>query len=436
MSTDDPIRLSLARPEPAPEPLFRPEAMQAASEPLHGPVSVAMPPGALAAALVSLLALVMLGTAAFIVEVPQRTRAAGVLMPSRGFMRIAATEAGQVVAVHAAEGARVSLGEPLLTVSSDSGVIEGGRVSATQLLSLRNEQRLVEEAKHRRQRIQREQIRAIDDQLENVDLRLKFLNEERDIQRARGTILQKRFDRLQRLASRGNVPAVQLDEEQLALLQATAVTAALQQQAAQVLEEREHLSGTRKRLADEALVQELEFEVSDEQLQRQIAMHERAVGRALLAPENGIVARVIVRAGQVVHPGQTLMTLARGEDELEAWLYLPSTNAGLLRTGQEVQLRLDSYPYQVYGTQHATIASISRIAVLPSELDVPLAVTGPSFEVRATLDEQHIMARGRAWPLAAGTSVQADIVQQRFRLYEWLWRLTKAGSRRRHPADA
>jgi membrane fusion protein len=401
--------------------------MQAAREPLHGQVSVATPPGARMAALVSLLALVSLGAAAYIVEVPQRTRAVGVLMPPQGFMKIVAAEAGQVIAVHVGEGVRVAAGEPLLAISSDRGVIGRGSVSASQLLSLQNERRLAERANRERRRIQQERIRAVEDQLETVNLRLKFLNEEIDIQRARGALLQSRFDRLRQLASNGNVATVQLEEETLALLQARAGMAVLQQQATQVIEERAGLLRTRTTFADEADLQRIEFAVADEQLQRQIAAHEGVVGRELL---------VTARAGQFVHSGQTLMTLAHEEVDLQAWLYLPSASAGMLRVGQEVQLRLDAYPHQMFGTQPATVSAISTIALLPSELDVPLALGGPVFEVRATLDGQYVTARGLEWPLVAGISFQADIVQHRFRLYEWLLRLGRGNRRSSRPADA
>jgi membrane fusion protein len=351
-------------------------------------------------------------------------------------MKIVAAESGQVTAVHVTEGARVAAGERLLAISSDRSVIDRGPVSASQLMSLQNERRLVEQVSLRRQRIQQEQIRAIDDQLENVDLRLRFLDEEIDIQRARGALVQSRFERMEQLASNGDVPAVQLDEEKIAMLQARSATAVLQREAAQVTEERDHLLRNRAALADEAEVLGMEFSVADEQLQRQIAAHEAAVGRELLAPQDGVVARIAAREGQFVHAGQSLMTLASGEDDLQAWLYLPSANAGMLRVGQEVQLRLDAYPHQMFGFQPATISSISNIALLPSELDVPLSVAGPVFEVRAMLTEQFITARGMDWPLAPGTSFRADIVQQRFRLYEWLLRLRGSGTRSSSPADA
>jgi membrane fusion protein len=403
--------------------LFRPAAMQAAREPLHGQVTIVMPPSAWVAAALSFCALLLLCLAAFIVEVPQRTRAVGVLMPLDGFMRIVATDAGQVVDVRVREGEEVTSGQALLSIRSDRGIIEQGPVSMTQLRSLQTEARLLQEADLERQGMHRQRADAVDEQLGNVRTRIELIDREIDIQRSRVALLRSRFERLQGLAASGNVSAVQLDDEKLTLLQAEAASAVLQQQAAQVIAEREQLRRTRTVVAKEEGVRQIEFAIAREQLQRPIAALEAEVRRELQAPEDAVVARLTVRAGQAVRAGQTLMTLYRGGTTLQAWLYLSSANAGLLEEGQQVELRLEAWPHQMFGTRSATIASISHIALLPSELDVPLSIAGPVFEVRATLDRQHIAAHGKEWPLVAGTSFQADVVQRRYRLYEWLLRL-------------
>lgn len=436
---DEPHCLSLAegrQPKRDTAPLFRPAAIQAVREPLHGQVTVVMPPSAGVAAALSLIALLLLCLAAFIVEVPQRTRAVGVLMPRDGFMKIVAGDAGQVVDVRVREGEEVTSGESLLSISSDRGVIERGPVSMTQLRSLQSEGRLLEVANRERQRIERRRADAVDEQLGNVRLRIELINREIDIQRSRVALMQSRFDRLSRLAGAGNVSSAQLDDEKLMLLQAEAASAGLQQQAAQVIAERDQLRRTRASLVEEAGVQQIEFAIAREQLQRQIAALEADVSRELQAPEDGVVARITVRAGQAVRAGQTLMTLHRGGTTLQAWLYLSSANAGLLEEGQQVELRLEAWPHQMFGTRSATVASISHIALLPSELDVPLSIAGPVFEVRATLDRQHIAAHGKEWPLAAGTSFQADVVQRRYRLYEWLLRLRQDQTVTATSADA
>ena len=419
----EPVALSLAERRGDVTALFRPSARLAVQEPLHGRVTIVMPPSAWVAAALSLFALLLMCVAAFIVEVPQRTSAVGVLMPLDGFMKIVATGAGQVVDVRVREGEAVTSGQALLSIGADHGVIGRGPVSVSQLQSLQSERRLLEDANRERQRIQRQRRDAVDEQLGNLQLRIELTSTEIDIQRSRVALSRSRFERLRRLAADGNVSAVTLDDEKLKLLQAEAASAVLQQQAVQNIAERDRLQRTRSGLAEEAGVQQIEFAIAREQLQRQIVALEAEVSRELQAPEDGVVARLTVRAGQAVRAGETLMTLHRGEATLQAWLYLPSANAGLLEEGQEVELRLDAWPHQMYGTRSATIVSISHIALLPSELDVPLAIAGPVFEVRATLHHQRITARGKEWPLAAGTSFHADVVQRRYRLYEWLLRL-------------
>lgn len=438
MSPSEPVRLSLARPSCRPDdtPLFRDEAVQAAREPLHGPVTVVMPPSAVAGAALSVITLAMLALAAFLVEIPQRTPAVGVLMPPEGFTRIVAESAGQVIDVKVAAGDRVRAGQRLLSVTADRSVAGRATVSARQLRSLQNERRLLGEADLRRQRTQSDAMRAVDARMNSLEARLKLLRRELELKDSRSALLVSRFERLQKLVAGGNVPAVQLDELELELLSEQASTAALHQRAAQMTEERDELSRARETLAGEAETGRIEFAIALEQLQRQIASLEASVESELQAPENGLVARVTVRDGQPVRPGQTLVTLTQGDPELEAWLYLSSANAGLLRTGQEVQLRLDSYPHQMFGTLPATITSISHVALLPTDLDVPLTIAGPVFELRATLDAQHITALQRDWPLAAGTSVRADVVQRRYRLYEWLLRLRRSDDARELPADA
>ncbi|MEX2495879.1 MAG: HlyD family efflux transporter periplasmic adaptor subunit [Woeseia sp.] len=427
------IRPGLARPAaPAGDasPLFRAEAVRAAREPLHGRVAIVMPPSTVFAAGLCLLSLALLALAAFVVEVPQRAPAVGVLMPPGGFLKIVALEPGQVIDLRVSERELVAAGQPLVTLGSDRNAVDRAPLSASQIRSLENELGLQRIAARERQRIQASRMAAVDDEVANADVRLGIVAMELEIQTAQSRLLRSRYDRLARLASEGNVSSVQRDDAELQLLQAQAAAAVLRRQVARIGQEREQLLRARTGLADESGLQQIDSAIAGERLLRQVAALEAVVNRHLQAPREAVVARIGVRPGQVVQAGQTLMMLHKKDAQLEAWLYLSSTNAGSLQAGQAVELRLDAYPHQMFGTQRATVASISGLALLPSELDVPLALGGPVFEVRATLERQYVRARGKDWPLIAGTSFRADVVQQRYRLYEWLLRL------RRDPAES
>jgi hypothetical protein len=66
--------------------------------------------------------------------------------------------------------------------------------------------------------------------------------------------------------------------------------------------------------------------------------------------------------------------------------------------------------------------------MVPQEVRVPLLLSGPIFEVRVTLDNTAINAFDEMWQLTPGTSFRADLVQRRYRLYEWLLRSVADGS--------
>lgn len=416
-------------------PLLRAEALAARRDPLHGTVTVSMPPGTRAAGLLSLSVLLLLGFATWLVEVPQRVQAVGVLMPPGGFVRVVAMQAGRVTALHVREGERVDEGQRLIEITSDGGAVTAGdSVPHARLRSLRTELALQEELAREEQRAREARARSLVEQFGRTSEELRRARAEIDLHDARVATLGRRLERFRSLAADGNAAGVQLEDVRLEWLAARAASEALHRQTARIEQERERLDEARLALALESTRDEIVEAIATERLRRQIQDVAANVGHALRAPRSGQVVRIPVRAGQPVGAGQTLATLRRGSEALEAWLYLPSAQAGSLAEGQAVELRFDAWPSRIFGTQAATIASISAMALMPSELDVPLALPGPVFEIRATLERQSITAGGRQWPLPAGAAVRADVVQQRYRLYEWLLRVERAVSS--EPADA
>lgn len=416
-------------------PLIRAPALAARREPLHGVVTVSLPPGTRASATLSLSAVLLLGLAAWLVEVPQRVQAVGVLMPPGGFVRIVAAQAGRVTALHVREGEQVDEGQLLVQVTSDGGAVTAAdSVPHARLESLRAELALQKELAREEQRAREKRALALDEQIGRMSEELQRAAAETELQEARVVLLTRRLERTGSLAAGGNAAGVQLEEARLEWLAGRAAVEALRRQSARLEQERERFKEARAALALEAARDVIGQAIATERLQRQMPDVAAHVGRALRAPRSGVVARIMVRPGQPVDAGQTLATLRAAAELLEAWLYLPSAQAGSLAEGQAVELRFDAWPSRIFGTQAATIAAVSAMALMPSDLDVPLALPGPVFEIRATLERPTMTAGGRLWPLAAGTVVRADLVQQRYRLYEWLMRVNRAVSA--PPADA
>jgi HlyD family secretion protein len=75
----------------------------------------------------------------------------------------------------------------------------------------------------------------------------------------------------------------------------------------------------------------------------------------LVAPINGAVLLRLAEPGEIVNPGQTILTMADVTD-LEIRVYLPEKYLGRIKTGQEAEISVDSHPERTFG------GSVSRIS--------------------------------------------------------------------------
>jgi hemolysin D len=90
--------------------------------------------------------------------------------------------------------------------------------------------------------------------------------------------------------------------------------------------------------------------------------------RQLRASATGQLVDVVeLAADDYINQGQRLGTiLAKGPLRVRA--RFPKETVGILRPGQQARLKLDGYPWSVYGTVHATVSSVgTESPVLPSQ---------------------------------------------------------------------
>lgn len=397
--------------------LFRQKAIEAASQRAFGTVTAVLPPSAVVALASGLLAVSLLGFAAWYVEVAERVHAAGVLMPPDGLLDIVAGTPGRIARMHVAEGQTFEAGEPLFEIVSDLEALARFR-----LQSLEAQEMLLDEARALEAAIDRSRARTLDEQLESLERRLAVAKSEYDIQARQVDLLERRFARRQDLAAKGGVSLDALDGEQGVLLQATSRLAALRRSLLDYEQQIAAASRRRGQAADESGRRDILHAVERRRLDRQIAEQRQLVRRDIRATEAGLVARINVQPGAMVAAGETLLKVYRPYASLEAWLYLSSNQAGLLEPGRSIELQIDAYPYETFGTVGASVRSVSRVAIVPRDVKVPLALPGAAFEIRAAIDDGDsdvFAARGKPAP---GTSFQADLVMRRVRLYEWLLR--------------
>lgn len=396
--------------------------MVRAGQRLPGPVSVITPPAlfyTLAAALVSLC---LLATALYLIEIPLRARAVGVLMPPGGILDVASSTRGRVIDIPVAEGDLVAAGQLLVALSTDQGSENVPSLATSQFESIESELDFLSRRQRENDKLNQVTIEDVESRLVTMQSRRGFALREVEVFTQRLALLASRVHRLEDLENKGGIPPDRLEQLRSEFLAAQRDQLAAERGIVEFDLEVQQLRFVAERTATEGLIQGFEADAQRARLERQLNQVSIDQGQHVFAPQDGKVLRIAVAIGAVVAAGQPLLALAADDAEWEAWLYVSAQEAGSLQSGQEIELKLDAYPHQIFGTVKAVVFSVTRLAILPREVRVPVAIAGAVFEVRAKISGSVANALGTDTLPGVGASVSADIVRQRYRLYQWLLR--------------
>lgn len=402
--------------------LFRNRAAKAAEYRWFSPVLIITPPAVFPACVLAAAAVACLLAALMIIEVPERIRATGVLMPSQGLLKVRAWRSGQVTNLSVANGEMVTEGQPLMWLTDEQQAPQSEPESVERLASLRRELRLMETTLEQDVMAAESRTRLNRRRKELLEKRLGVAEAEHVTRQQQTGLQEGRAQRVSKLAAEGIVAAQSADELQASALQARALGQVARQQVLALQDEVAQLTAELQRDAVAPLSLRTHAGIRRQQLLREIAAVAVRSAGELSAPGNGIVAGLSVRVGSFVQSGQTILTIHDNAEPVEARLYVSADNAAMISRGQRVELQLRAYPHELFGTQSAIVTMVSATALSAGDLDIATRFSGSVFEIRAALETTSIAARGAAWPLPPGTAFDADLVRRRWPLYRWLWR--------------
>ncbi|WP_170850192.1 MULTISPECIES: HlyD family type I secretion periplasmic adaptor subunit [unclassified Beijerinckia] len=160
----------------------------------------------------------------------------------------------------------------------------------------------------------------------------------------------------------------------------------------------------------------------------------------LVAPVDGIVQRVAVTTiGQVVLPGQQLMTIVPDQGGLQIQAYVNNEDIGFIKVGQHVEIKIDAFPFAHYGAVGGSILSVAAdaldeqaakreqsnaTALADGGYGQPAASPGQSasfvFPIVVALDKATINIDGVAVALKPGMTVSAEIRTGSRRVIDYL----------------
>jgi membrane fusion protein len=350
------------------------------------------------------------------------------LMPAQGLVRVFPIQTGIVTTRTVQEGQKVQQGELLYTISSERTGGQGEAIQAqiSQQVTQRAESVRLEIEKTRR--VHQDEYTQQQNRVVQLQRELAQLDDLLSEQQRRVGLSQQAVDRYKGLSSSGFVSQEQLQQQQEQLLDQSGRLQTLQRERTTLQAEfdRQRNELDTLPLRQQTLVSQLDRMLN--QTQQELTESEAQRTLRVLAPEAGIVTNLLAEVGQVAEPNRPMLAIVPQHSALEAQLYVPSQAMGFVREGQTVLLRYQAFPYQKFGQAKGVVTSIARTALSPAELAanglalIPSLQTRnePVYRIHVRLEQQTLMAYGTPQRLQAGMVLDADILQERRRLYEWI----------------
>lgn len=403
-------------------PLFRPAAVAARRHDWRGRIVLARPTSF--AVLAALLAAVASSLAAFAYfgSYTAHSTLRGRVVPERGVIDVTSAQAGTIAEKHVVEGQRVAAGEVLYVLATERLTRAGLATEQEVAVQLARRHASLVEQIARTRALEQVERAALGDRRAAIGFESASLEQAIATERRRSELAERTADRYARMHALGFVAEEQSSSRAAALLEQRGRAEALERERAGLARIVGELDARTATLGLEYAnaIAELERAVAGVELE--IAENEARREITITAPKPGVVTAPAGEIGQAVERGTVLARIVPEGSTLVAELFAPSRAVGFVAVGDEVRLRYAAFPYQKFGHALGSVVSVSQATLSGNNLALTSGVARgePVYRVAVALQSQTVMAYGEPRRLLPGMDVEADVLLETRRLYEWV----------------
>ena len=370
---------------------------------------------------VSILGLLFFG------DYTRKARIAGWLVPEGGVTQVFSPQRGVVAEIHVKEGAEVTQGQRLLTLSTErqSAAFGATQKEVVRQLSARRDS-LVREVKQLRQ-LAAHQKRSLESRLAVLLNERQYLETQVEVQERRLNLAKMSEERVATLRQRNLASDQQMQQAQENTLEQDAVLHALKHNQIVLQRDYQTLVGQLEELPVKSQIQIVNIERIIAEVKQELVEAEAARELIIVAPKAGVVTFIQTGHGGRVNTAVPLFSIVPAGTTLKAHLFSSSRTIGFLQPGQRVLLRYQAYPYQKFGHHEGVLESIAGSAMNPGELPSELAgltslfgSSEPVYRLTVNLASQTVSAYGESVSLQPGMQLEADVAIEQRRLFEWM----------------
>jgi hemolysin D len=141
---------------------------------------------------------------------------------------------------------------------------------------------------------------------------------------------------------------------------------------------------------------------------------QKADFQRLTTPIDGVVQQLAVHTvGGVVTPAQELLIVVPQDHPVEVEAQVENKDVGFVKNGQIVEIKVETFPFTLYGTIPGKVLSVSDDAA-------PIEKVGLIYPTRVSMDRSTIQVEGRQVNLSPGMAVTVEVKTGQRRMIEFL----------------
>lgn len=401
--------------------LFRREAIQHATRRLAGEVVLATP---LSVKTLGLFLSTVLFAAALFASLASYARKAtvtGLLVPDQGMIRVTLQTPGTLQSIMVKEGDVANAGDRLAVVAMGAETLGGnvGEVVAKGLSAEAAAARAKAQSVLAKLQVEGEQATI---RLSKNKIELKQVMLQMDLQQTRAAFGKQELDRAEAAADKGFMSKFELNNRRSNAIAQEQELASLRRQIATIEREAADIEARLASIPHEKAAADSEATTAEASLLQRRADAESRRSQFITAPVSGRIAALPVMSGQAIVAGSTIAVIVPEGSRIEAELLAPSRSIGFIKPGQDVNLILQAFPHQRFGTLAGTVRTVSSTVLAPNEVVIQgLDIREPVFRIRVSLSRDAMQAYGETIALQPGMLVSAEVVFDRRTLLQWLF---------------
>lgn len=148
--------------------------------------------------------------------------------------------------------------------------------------------------------------------------------------------------------------------------------------------------------------------------QERVKTERRVTLQTLTAPVAGKVHQLAVHTiGGVVTPAQELMHIVPNAEDIEVEAWLPNKDIGFVEDGQAAKLKVETFPFTLYGTLDGEVMHVSNDATPDEHL-------GLVYAMRVKMHQTTMQVKDKIVNLTPGMAVTVEINMGKRKLIEFL----------------